>query len=204
MTRPRLAWRGAVPRRYEAVLNRCEAVLKEYDCGLGAVHKLCQPILEGSKLFESLNVFEYSYNFLYKKLFGHFFVSNIWYKYRVSFFTGPPPKSSKAKKLIWARLGVSGTIYVNVVSPILGFQYLNFLGEAQWKKKQPVYLDIYLCNLFDRNIFRHLFVLNFLWMSHSVVHKLPLFIYRNPYCYSSEKFQSRYLAGVINCTETAK
>ena len=144
MTRPRLAWRGAVPRRYEAVLNRCEAVLKEYDCGLGAVHKLCQPILEGSKLFESLNVFEYSYNFLYKKLFGHFFVSNIWYKYRVSFFTGPPPKSSKAKKLIWARLGVSGTIYVNVVSPILGFQYLNFLGEAQWKKNS-LYIWTFIC-----------------------------------------------------------
>ena len=39
--------------------------------------------------------------------------------YRVFFYTGPPPKSSKYKKLIWARLGVSWTIYVNVDSPLI-------------------------------------------------------------------------------------
>ena len=33
------------------------------------------------------------------------------------FFTGDPPKS--AEKLIWARLGVSRPIYVNVDSPNL-------------------------------------------------------------------------------------
>ena len=48
------------------------------------------------------------------------------------FYTGPPPKSTK--KLIYARLDVSRTIYVNVDSPNLGFSYFNFLGEAQSKK----------------------------------------------------------------------
>ena len=43
-------------------------------------------------------------------------------------YTGPPLKSSKYKKLISARLGVSRTIYVNVDSPNLGFTYFNFLG----------------------------------------------------------------------------
>ena len=44
------------------------------------------------------------------------------------FFT--PPKSTE--NLIWARLGVSRTTYVNVDSPNLGFPY--FLGEAQCEK----------------------------------------------------------------------
>ena len=52
--------------------------------------------------------------------------------YRVFFFTGTPPKSTK--KLIWARLGVSRPIYVNVDSPNLGFPYFNFLGGYQLKK----------------------------------------------------------------------
>ena len=51
------------------------------------------------------------------------------------FFTlGLPLKVPSTKKLIQARLGVSGTIYVNVDSPNLGFPYFNFLGEAQCKK----------------------------------------------------------------------
>ena len=33
-----------------------------------------------------------------------------------------------------SRFGVSGTIYVNVDSPNLGFPYFNFLGVAQWRK----------------------------------------------------------------------
>ena len=47
------------------------------------------------------------------------------------FLTGTPPKSTK--KLIWARLDVSGPIYVNVDSPNLGFTYFNFLGGYQLK-----------------------------------------------------------------------
>ena len=48
------------------------------------------------------------------------------------FFTGPSPlKVLSTKKLIWARLGVSGTSYVNVDSPNLGFTYSNFLGGYQ-------------------------------------------------------------------------
>ena len=50
------------------------------------------------------------------------------------FFT--PPKSTE--NLIWARLGVSRTTYVNVDSPNLGFPYFNFLGEAQCKKHPVV------------------------------------------------------------------
>ena len=42
---------------------------------------------------------------------------NVWFFYGCPivqgvFFTGTPPKSSKYKKLIWARLGVSRPIYV--------------------------------------------------------------------------------------------
>ena len=57
------------------------------------------------------------------------------------FLTGNPPKSSKYKKLIWARLGVSRPIYVNVDSPNLGLPYFNFLGGYQWKK-HPVTIII--------------------------------------------------------------
>ena len=46
----------------------------------------------------------------------------------------PPLKVQGTKKLIWARLGVSRPIYVNVDSPNLGFQYFNFWGGYQWKK----------------------------------------------------------------------
>ena len=46
----------------------------------------------------------------------------------------PPLKVQNTEKLVWARLGVSWTIYVNVDSPNLGFPYLNFLGEAQCKQ----------------------------------------------------------------------
>ena len=35
---------------------------------------------------------------------------------------------TSTEKLIWARLGVSRPIYVNVDSPNLGFPYFNFLG----------------------------------------------------------------------------
>ena len=47
------------------------------------------------------------------------------------FFTGTPPKNSKYKKLIYARLGVSWPFYVNVDSPNLGFTCFNFLGGYQ-------------------------------------------------------------------------
>ena len=43
-------------------------------------------------------------------------------------FTGTPQSS---KKLIYARLGVSRPIYINVDSPNLGFPHFTFLGEAQ-------------------------------------------------------------------------
>ena len=52
--------------------------------------------------------------------------------YRVIFFTGTPLKSTE--KLIWARLGVSRPIYVNVDSPNLGFTYFNFLGGTRETK----------------------------------------------------------------------
>ena len=52
----------------------------------------------------------------------------------VLFFTGTPLKVLSAKKLIWARLGVSRPIYVNVDTPNLGFPYFNFLGGYQLKK----------------------------------------------------------------------
>ena len=48
--------------------------------------------------------------------------------YRVLFSLGLPLKCLSTKKLIKARLGVSGPIYVNVDSPHLGFPYYNFLG----------------------------------------------------------------------------
>ena len=44
--------------------------------------------------------------------------------YRVIFLTGSKVQSTK--KLIYARLGVSRTIYVNVDTPNLGFTYFNF------------------------------------------------------------------------------
>ena len=43
------------------------------------------------------------------------------------FFTlGLPQNVQKTTKLIWARLGVSRTIYVNVDSPSPGLPYFNF------------------------------------------------------------------------------
>ena len=42
-----------------------------------------------------------------------------------------PLKVLSTKKLIYARLGVSRTIYVNVDSPNLGIPYFNFLGGYQ-------------------------------------------------------------------------
>ena len=50
------------------------------------------------------------------------------------FFTGTPLTVPSTKKLIYARLGVSRPIYVNVDSPNLGFPYFNFLGGYQLKK----------------------------------------------------------------------
>ena len=51
--------------------------------------------------------------------------------YRV-FFYWCPPKSSKYRKVdLGYRLGVSGTIFVNIDSPNLGFPYFNFLGGFQ-------------------------------------------------------------------------
>ena len=41
-------------------------------------------------------------------------------------FTGTPLKVLSTKKLIWARLGVSRPIYVNVDSSNLGFPYFDF------------------------------------------------------------------------------
>ena len=57
-----------------------------------------------------------------------------WKCYKVSFSLGLPLKFLSTEKLISAGLDVSRTIYVNVDSSNLGFPYLNFLGEAQWKK----------------------------------------------------------------------
>ena len=45
-----------------------------------------------------------------------------------------PLKVSSTENLIYARLSVSRTIYVNVDSPKLSFPYFNFLGGYQWKK----------------------------------------------------------------------
>ena len=56
-------------------------------------------------------------------------------KYRVFFSLGLPLKCLSTEKLIWARLGVSGPIYVNVDSPNLGFPYFNFLGGVPVKKQ---------------------------------------------------------------------
>ena len=52
----------------------------------------------------------------------------------VFFFTGTPLKVPSTNKLIWARLGVSRPIYVNVDSANLGFLYFNFLGGYQLNK----------------------------------------------------------------------
>ena len=49
------------------------------------------------------------------------------------FSLGLPLKFLSTEKLIWARLGVSRTIYVNVDSPNLGFPYFNFLGGTSEK-----------------------------------------------------------------------
>ena len=53
-----------------------------------------------------------------------------------AFFHWYPPKTFRlkvpsTKKDIWARLGVSRPMYVNVDSPNLGFQYFYFLGGYQ-------------------------------------------------------------------------
>ena len=45
----------------------------------------------------------------------------------------PSLKVLSTKKLILARLGVSGPIYVNIDSPNLGFPYFNFLGGYELK-----------------------------------------------------------------------
>ena len=50
------------------------------------------------------------------------------------FFAGAPKKVLNTEKLIWARLGVSRAIYVNVDSPYLSFPFFNFIGECQLKK----------------------------------------------------------------------
>ena len=54
--------------------------------------------------------------------------------YTGCFFTqGLPLKVQSTKKLIWARLGVSRTLYVNVDSPNLGFPYFNYSGGTSEK-----------------------------------------------------------------------
>ena len=60
---------------------------------------------------------------------------------KIRFFTlGLPLKVPSTKKLIWARLGVSRTIYANVDSPNLGFPYFNVFGDPQCKN-HPVYVQ---------------------------------------------------------------
>ena len=44
------------------------------------------------------------------------------------------------KKLIWARLGVSWTIYINVDTPNLGFTNFTFLGGYQLKKMPCIHI----------------------------------------------------------------
>ena len=61
-------------------------------------------------------------------------------------FTGTPLKVLSTKKLIYARLGVSRPIYVDVDSPNLGFTYFNFLGGYQLKKN-TVFLLVTLISL---------------------------------------------------------
>ena len=62
--------------------------------------------------------------------------------YRVFFLLGLPSKVLSTEKLIYARLGVSRTIYVNVDSPNLGFTYFNFLGGGGGQlKKSPCMLS---------------------------------------------------------------
>ena len=58
----------------------------------------------------------------------------IYNMYRVFFSLVPPLKVESTEMLIYARLGVSRPIYVNVDSPNLGFPYFNFLGGYQLKK----------------------------------------------------------------------
>ena len=67
--------------------------------------------------------------------------------YRVFFYTGPHLKVLSTQKLIWARLGVSRTIYVNVDSPYLGFPYFKVFGEAQCKKTPCICMFIIYCPL---------------------------------------------------------
>ena len=55
----------------------------------------------------------------------------------------PPLKVQGTKKLIWARLGVSRPIYVNVDSPNLGFPYFNFLGGYQLKNTLYHHIVLY-------------------------------------------------------------
>ena len=55
----------------------------------------------------------------------------LWTYIQGVFFNWYPPKSISTKKLIWARLGVSRLIYINVDTPNLGFPYFNFLGGYQ-------------------------------------------------------------------------
>ena len=58
------------------------------------------------------------------------------------FVVTSPPLSTE--KLIYARLGVSRQIYVNVDSPNLGFPNLNFLGGTS-EQKSPCILCVFLC-----------------------------------------------------------
>ena len=71
--------------------------------------------------------------------FNLFKVSSFECRGRV-FFTGPPPKNLKYKKV---DLGVSRPIYVNVDSPNLGFPYFSFRGEPV--KKITLYVHQFHC-----------------------------------------------------------
>ena len=63
-------------------------------------------------------------------------------KIQGGFLTGPPLKVLSTKTLIKARLGVSGTIYVNVDSPNLAFPYFNFFGWYQLKESPCIIYKI--------------------------------------------------------------
>ena len=69
---------------------------------------------------------------LFLSVYAQFFKALNTHLQGVFFSLGLPLKCLSTEKLIWARLGVSRTTYVNVDSPNLGFPY--FLGGYQLKK----------------------------------------------------------------------
>ena len=76
--------------------------------------------------------------------------NHIW-KVQGVFFTGPPPKMSKYRKV---KLGVSRTISVNADSPNLGFPYFNSVCKQARKPRSYASLKLRPSDLLTHSLTR--------------------------------------------------